>query len=558
MSSTDRRYADGESDGEDGNAKGKLKIAVEMDKVGMGVAQIEIMILSGGVFMTEGCLLVIASVIVRTLEVRWGTTLFHSMLLAVAMFLGVSMGCMAGGLSADQHGRRPAILVCYVGTLVMLPINAAAMHWIYLSCGNLIIGFFFGYGIPAAQSLIAETCPSDQRQNLVCMSAIMFAVGQMTAGIVVWLVNPYLEYEDVNWRMMMLLSAVPVIVVGPWAYLRLPESPMWLFVSGEKARAYDFIRLIGYRNGVTYERSPGASEVSQISPLVTPHGDGGTDTEGEPLGTWRERARALFGPKYKWQTLQLMLICFSGNLCYYGLIYILPETFSEMMMLIEDETGGQGEKEEHFSPALNLMLSAVFEVPGVLLAILLSNTVRRKMSLAISFSVVSISCISLVAASQRKTHAIVLTSLSAFSAKLFVASVYILCFLFVLEAYPTAMRSSGLAFCMTFGRLGAFVIPIVAELVVHIHDSSIPVFVVLGTAAGLASVISVLLPDRTSSQPTAAEELDSTDFVRDRLESKSFSDGGTGILRQNSGSLRGDSKDPKDATIRGLPGYKSP
>jgi MFS family permease len=211
-----------------------------------------------------------------------------------------------------------------------------------------------------------------------------------------------------------------------------------------------------------------------------------------------------------------MLICFSGNLCYYGLIYILPETFSEMMLMMEDETGG--EDGEHFSPALNLMLSAVFEVPGVLLAILLSNSVRRKMSLAISFAVVSISCISLVAASQRKTHAIVLTSLSAFSGKLFAASMYILCFLFVLEAYPTAMRSSGLAFCMTFGRMGAFVIPIVAEVVVHVHNSSIPVFLVLGTAAACAAIICVLLPDK-ETEPTAADELE-TDFVRERLDSK--------------------------------------
>merc|ERR1719453_820640 len=118
MSSADRRYD--EEDGSEDGAKGKLKIAVEMDKVGMGFAQIEIMLLAGGVFMTEGCLLVIASVIVRTLEVRWNNTLYHSMLLAVAMFIGVSMGCMAGGLSADQHGRRPAIMICYAGTLVML------------------------------------------------------------------------------------------------------------------------------------------------------------------------------------------------------------------------------------------------------------------------------------------------------------------------------------------------------------------------------------------------------------------------------------------------------
>merc|ERR1719247_2868343 len=358
---------------------------------------------------------------------------------------------------------------------------------------------------------------------------------------------------------MMLLSAAPLLLMAPVAYLRLPESPMWLFVSGEKARAYDILRLIGYRNGVTYERT-GTSDVSQISPLMTPHtGESLTDTEAEPLGTWRERAKTLFGSKYKWQTIQLMIICFSGNLCYYGLIYILPETFSEMMMMMEDETG-EGSK-EHFSPALNLMLSAVFEVPGVLLALVLSNTVRRKMSLAISFAVVSISCISLVAASQRKTHAIVLTSLSAFSGKLFVASVYILCFLFVLEAYPTAMRSSGLAFCMTFGRMGAFVIPIVAEVVVHVHNSSIPVFVVLGTAAACAAIISVLLPDKTGSEPTAADELDSTDFVRDRLESKSMSDAGAETFSR-AGSRRSDSRpksEPaslKDPTVRGVPGYK--
>merc|ERR1719305_481508 len=138
---------------------------------------------------------------------------------------------------------------------------------------------------------------------------------------------------------------------------------MWLFVSGDKERAYAILGLIAYRNGVAYERT-GTSDVSQISPLMTPTGHTGaeTDTDAEPLGTWRERALTLFGTKYKWQTIQLMIICFSGNLCYYGLIYILPETFSEMMML-EDQSGGDGDASEHASPALNLMLSAVFEVP---------------------------------------------------------------------------------------------------------------------------------------------------------------------------------------------------
>ena len=32
------------------------------------------------------------------------------------------------------------------------------------------------------------------------------------------------------------------------------------------------------------------------------------------------------------------------------------------------------------------------------------------------------------------------------------------------EVYPTSVRSSGLAFCMTMGRLGAFIVPLTAEL----------------------------------------------------------------------------------------------
>ena len=95
---SESRIHDDDTDGE--GPKAKLRIATEMDKIGMGLAQIEIMLLSGGVFMVEGCLLVIASVIVRTLEVRWDNSLYHTMLLAVAMFVGVSFGCMAGLLAS--------------------------------------------------------------------------------------------------------------------------------------------------------------------------------------------------------------------------------------------------------------------------------------------------------------------------------------------------------------------------------------------------------------------------------------------------------------------------
>merc|ERR1719504_27900 len=73
----------------------------------MGLAQFETLLLAGGVFLMEGCLLVIASIVVRTLELRWGNSMFETTMLATSMFLGVSLGCMTGGLIADRDGRRP-------------------------------------------------------------------------------------------------------------------------------------------------------------------------------------------------------------------------------------------------------------------------------------------------------------------------------------------------------------------------------------------------------------------------------------------------------------------
>merc|ERR1719424_949855 len=264
--------------------------------------------------MTEGCLLVIASVIVRTLEVKWNNTVLHSMLLAVAMFVGVSFGCMIGGLNSDAYGRRPSVLVCYVGTIVMLPISAAAMHWAMLFGGNMIIGFFFGYGIPAAQALISESCPSSQRSNLVCMAAIMFAMGQMVAGIVVWVVNPYLVYEDLNWRMMMVFSMLPVLVLTPIVFFRLLESPLWLYVNGDPAGAEEVLRKMALRNGVDYDALQDESQAEAL--LRTPPQSGtGVDSKrsnGEDA-SWKERIHALFSPKYKGSTMILMFVCFSSN-----------------------------------------------------------------------------------------------------------------------------------------------------------------------------------------------------------------------------------------------------
>ena len=49
---------------------------------------------------------------------------------------------------------------------------------------QMCLGFFFGYGVPAANSLIAECCPTSFRPNLVCSAAIMSAAHRDVQGLV--------------------------------------------------------------------------------------------------------------------------------------------------------------------------------------------------------------------------------------------------------------------------------------------------------------------------------------------------------------------------------------
>merc|ERR1719213_1493665 len=148
------------------------------------------------------------------------------------------------------------------------------------------------------------------------------------------------------------------------------------------------------------------------------------------------------------------------------------------MLLLEEDP--DTEKGLHLSPALSLMLSALFEIPGVLLALMLTNTVRRKTALTISFSILSIATIAMVSASAHRKHV--------------VAAAFILVYLYIVEVYPTSVRSSGLAFCMTMGRLGAFVVPLTAELSMHLANTSFYFFAVLGIAGGIAAVACLFVP----------------------------------------------------------------
>merc|ERR1719198_1758458 len=100
----------------------------------------------------------------------------------------------------------------------------------------------------------------------------------------------------------------------------------------------------------------------------------------------------------------------------------------------------------------------MFEIPGVFVAIVLGTTVSRKANLFIAYFMVGL-CLMQVVWGIMNSDMENLGMVGVFGTKLFIASGFIVTYLYLLECYLTKIRATALAFCMVVGRMGAFVCP---------------------------------------------------------------------------------------------------
>merc|ERR1719409_549201 len=177
------------------------------------------------------------------------------------------------------------------------------------------------------------------------------------------------------------------------------------------------------------------------------------------------------------------------------MIYGLPDTLKKE----------QGEDSDDWSPAAGVFFSAVFEIPGVFIAILLGTTVGRRMNMTISFgcTFLSLLAVSLILAFGHLQNA---GLIAVFSTKLFIASVFIVVYLYLLECYPTKFRATGLAFCMVVGRMGAFVCPFLFDGLVLVDVGIVWFFVVMAILVLIAAILSLALPYETKDSHLMEDE----------------------------------------------------
>lgn len=514
---------------------GQQATHLAINAIGIGPFQLMALVLGGGIYAAEGALLLALGLVAPALADHWGVTPLASGTMTLMIFLGITLGTVLGGIACDMVGRRLPILVTYFGICIFLVLVILSRHLVLVFLFKLGLGVVLGFGLPAANAYVCECCPTSHRANIYSAVMILFALGQMFAAAVIWIMTPELNTQLLNWRLLLSCIMMPPFVLAVLAYMFLLESPYWLTDMGrdEQAKA-TLLRMAAWNlkwEG-TFEEllasaptngspTPGNSQVPTSrhstpagtpvgihpNPEVTRHPSGLSEVQplvekedrrlcpscGACSSCKRPQAKFL-EPPYRSTTLIMTYVTFASNFSYYGMIYGLPRTLQAEAEALD------GSGTMSWSPAAGIFFSAVFEIPGVFLAMLLGLTIGRKANLCFSFCAASV-CLGGLVYSLFAGYMETLGLACVFGVKLFIASAFIIVYLYLLEAYPTRFRASGLAFCMVVGRVGAFLTPFLYDAIYFSEVNTAWFFVFMVCAILIGGFAVLMLPLETKERP---------------------------------------------------------
>merc|ERR1719424_415669 len=100
---------------EAGDSLARIQLNNAITLIGPGPYQLIVLCLGGGVYTAEGSLLLMLSVIAKSLIIRWKLSAMFAGAMVTVIFTGLLVGTILGGSMADRYGRRMPILVTYAG-----------------------------------------------------------------------------------------------------------------------------------------------------------------------------------------------------------------------------------------------------------------------------------------------------------------------------------------------------------------------------------------------------------------------------------------------------------
>ncbi|TDL33361.1 MFS transporter [Arthrobacter nitrophenolicus] len=365
--------------------------------------------------------------------------------------IGVLVGSLVCGAVGDFFGRRRLMLLGIAWFSVGMFITALTTTVPAFGAMRFITGLGLGVVIASAGATMAEFAPAGRRQfyNAIVYSGV-------PAGGVVASVLGILFHESLGWRGLFIIGALPLVILLPIAWRKLPESPRWLLSRGREEEALATAKRTG---------------VPLLEERVI------LDTGAAPQ---KSGFAAVFSRQFALASILLGLMSFCGLLLTYGLNTWLPKIM---------EGYGYGRTYSLLFP-LALNLGAV---AGGLVASRLADKSGPQRVIATTFGLATVSLAFM-------TFNFPLPVLFTFIAVAGVGTLgtQVLIYGFQSNYFTTNARAAGVAWCASVGRLGGILGPIIGGWLAAAGIGGTTAFYIYGGVALLGALVTVLVPHQRS------------------------------------------------------------
>ncbi|KAK0669796.1 general substrate transporter [Cercophora samala] len=362
-------------------------------------------------------------------------------IIAAAYSLGAILSLPFIPVINDKFGRRWSIFGGSVVMVIGAIVQGVSVHVGMYIVARMILGFGIPTCIVSGSSLIGELAYPKERPVMTSLFNVAYFVGQIIAAAICFGTNNI--QSDWAWRIPSLLQICPSLLQITFVFF-LPESPRWLIT---KDRGDEALAILEKYHG---ESDRGAefvaAEFAQMQTTIKLELEAAKKSWMDLFKTAGMRRRVLI------TTMLGLFTQWSGNT-------LISYYLGDLLKMI-------GFTDTTYVQKINVSIACWSLVCGATVSLLVTKIRRRVMYLACTISLLLCYISWTVSMERAQTAAQAGTpNNSANIATLFFIYAYSPCYnmgynaltyTYMVEVWPYAERSSGIAFFQLFGRLAGF------------------------------------------------------------------------------------------------------
>ncbi|KAK0282976.1 Filamentous Growth Regulator [Friedmanniomyces endolithicus] len=228
-----------------------------IDEIGMTGYQWKLFVLNGFGYAVDSLMLLIQSIIAGNAAYEFNPGFKDG--LTIAVYVGMLVGALFWGLSADLIGRKYAFNYSLLISSVFCIVAGASPNWFVLGLFTCLSAFGSGGNLVLDTAVFLEYLPSKD-QWLLTLMACWWGLGQLIAGLFGWvfLVNyscpgypaetgiPCNWKTNPGWRYVWFANGALVLIMSILriTVINLRETPKYLLAEGRDAEVVDTLQFI--------------------------------------------------------------------------------------------------------------------------------------------------------------------------------------------------------------------------------------------------------------------------------------------------------------------------